>query len=612
MAENLENNIELDFVAEFITDNEIKEVTKIQQEVLKSYAEHQGTMSLNEWLTFELHKQLPELSEKEIVEFTEEMLNSLTTTEKEKAKLDKALAQGQGRASWLKRRLNQITEKLTEKEQREFLETIDYTLNVENKKMADVFEKLSETATNENNNNSNGLKEKAIESTSYTSLGNIKKNYDNIDNTLKTATSNMAEAVTTNSGNINMGANLDGFIAEHHHANTYNIDASVKGVKNKAKVLIPKEGERFGKNSVDIVIKNDSGKNIQRIQAKFGKDANTTIKYVKKGDYRTQRILTPEGQAQTVQGALNRNVSDNISAGGASSTPLSKAEAKAMQEKVQSGGQITYDYSNISNTALMTNIGKQTISASVNGAIAGVGVNTALRLMQGESMEVEDVIEAALVSGADTGVKAATACSIKVASERGLVAAIPKGTPAGTIANIAFVAVENVKVVGKVLSGELTLREGFDKMCDTTVAAVAGISASTKCAAIGMTLGGVFGPAGAVVGGVVGGVVGYMAGSAVGEAVSKAVRGVANVAVSVGKTVVNAGASVARGIGNAVGSIGSFVTGGGCYITTAVCEFYGKPDDCYELTEFRKFRDEWLALQPDGELLIKNYCLIVK
>lgn len=45
----------------------------------------------------------------------------------------------------------------------------------------------------------------------------------------------------------------------------------------------------------------------------------------------------------------------------------------------------------------------------------------------------------------------------------------------------------------------------------------------------------------------------------------------------------------------------------GCFITTAVCGNFGKPDDCYELTAFRKFRDGWLKLQSDGQKLIDEY-----
>lgn len=47
--------------------------------------------------------------------------------------------------------------------------------------------------------------------------------------------------------------------------------------------------------------------------------------------------------------------------------------------------------------------------------------------------------------------------------------------------------------------------------------------------------------------------------------------------------------------------------GGGCYITTAICEASGKADDCHELTMMRKFRDEWLAKQPDGMYIINDY-----
>ena len=45
----------------------------------------------------------------------------------------------------------------------------------------------------------------------------------------------------------------------------------------------------------------------------------------------------------------------------------------------------------------------------------------------------------------------------------------------------------------------------------------------------------------------------------------------------------------------------------GCFITTAVCDNFNKPDDCYELTTFRNFRDNWLIHQEDGASLIQKY-----
>lgn len=43
-----------------------------------------------------------------------------------------------------------------------------------------------------------------------------------------------------------------------------------------------------------------------------------------------------------------------------------------------------------------------------------------------------------------------------------------------------------------------------------------------------------------------------------------------------------------------------------CFITTAVCSYEGKADDCAELQAFRQFRDGWLTEQG-GEDLISEY-----
>jgi len=47
-----------------------------------------------------------------------------------------------------------------------------------------------------------------------------------------------------------------------------------------------------------------------------------------------------------------------------------------------------------------------------------------------------------------------------------------------------------------------------------------------------------------------------------------------------------------------------------CFLTTAVCEYHGKPDDCEELTTLRAYRDNWLAKQPGGKELIEEYYTI--
>lgn len=95
----------------------------------------------------------------------------------------------------------------------------------------------------------------------------------------------------------------------------------------------------------------------------------------------------------------------------------------------------------------------------------------------------------------------------------------------------------------------------------------------------------------------IGGDIGSIFGSA-GEAAGRAIGGVIGAGVGVVKAVWD------NTVGRIISGGGG---GGGCYITTATCEEFGKPDDCYELTSFRNFRDNWLKQQPDGEKLIAQY-----
>ncbi|GMO36365.1 MAG: hypothetical protein Ta2B_16420 [Termitinemataceae bacterium] len=44
-----------------------------------------------------------------------------------------------------------------------------------------------------------------------------------------------------------------------------------------------------------------------------------------------------------------------------------------------------------------------------------------------------------------------------------------------------------------------------------------------------------------------------------------------------------------------------------CFITTAVCKAFNKPDDCLELTKFRHFRDTFMQTTPEMKAEIEEY-----
>mgnify|MGYP002624710611 CR=1 FL=1 len=306
--------------------------------------------------------------------------------------------------------------------------------------------------------------------------------------------------------------------------------------------------KNYKKNSVDIVIRDENGKTVRRYQSKYCKDAAATEQAFEHGDYRGQRKLVPEGQ----EGEISKKCSTVIEApDGTKSNPLSKERAEQMRDEAQSGNWNDLNWNEYQAKDLALGIGKQAGYAALQGAAIGVGFDIAKKLWKGEEIKGEEVVETALTSGADFGIKAAAAGTLKVGVEKEIITVIPKGTPASTLANIAFVAIEDAKVIGKMFTGKLTFKEGIEKIEQTTVSTAAGLVAMGKGAAVGAAIGTVLGPVGTAIGGFVGGTVGYMAGSKIGEAVVKGAQKVRDGAVKVVKS-----------IGNGIKSVGRAVTDG--------------------------------------------------
>ena len=499
MEERLNTEESFDYSDRIISGEEAQAVHDIQKEFLAGYVKSKDTMTVEEWLPAELGRQLPEKAPEEIAAISEEIIASLRATETKKSELERAVASGRDRNSWLASELTQYTSAMSAKEASKYLQ--------------------------------------------------------GLDEAVKTANDAMFDTITTKAGVPNMNRNLDGLIAEQHHVNSFNMKAQASGSEFRAEVVKPKPGEPYSKNGFDIVIKDASGKRIHQYQVKYGATAEDTIRMIKEGNYGNQILVVPEDQVAAVQKAFpNKTVTSTISAGGVNSKPLTKEEAKKLQEEAQKRSFLEADWSEYAAKDIAHGIAKEVGKSCLMGAAVGAGMNVLGKVVQGEPVDGEEVLETAIVSGADFGVKAAVSGGLKVAAEKEIISVIPKGTPAGTLTNIAFVAVENVKIFGKVATGDLTLKEGVDKMAQTTVACVAGLAASAKGAALGAAVGSVLGPVGAAVGGFVGGCVGYIAGSKVGEAVVEGCRKIRDTAKSFVKSAVST-------VGSAVGALARGIAG---------------------------------------------------
>ena len=440
-----------------ITTTEAETLKPIQTRFMESYIENREKMSVNEWLSMEIKANIPEISDSEVTEISQEIVDTLKMAEEMQASIQKAVENGRSKESW--------------------------------------------------------FASEAKKTTSYMGIQESSKYLQNLDEALYSANNALNSTIFTKAGSVSQNVNLDGFIAEQYHAQTFNLNAEATGSQYKAKVLQP-DGNGYAKNSVDIVIVDGKGKVVKRYQSKYCKDADATIKALEKGDYRGQQALVPMEQSADIQ---KKNTTVLEAPDGTTSNPLTKEGAKDFQREAQSGEWDDLNWNDYRTKDLALGIGRQAGQSALMGATTGVGFYVVQKVWNGEEIDGAEVVETALLSGADFGVKAAAAGALKVGAEKGILTVIPKGTPAGTIANIVHVACENAKIFGKVATGELTVKEGLEKMEQTTVATVAGIATSAKGALIGAAIGTVLGPVGVAVGGFIGGTVGYMAGSSIGE-----------------------------------------------------------------------------------------------
>ena len=291
-----------------LTEAEARELKPIIQDFVKAYVKNSRT-DVKQWLPQKIHEHLPELSAEETDKIVSDITLSIKTSEESKKSLAEAKKSGQTLESWLGKQALNATEGMSQQQAVQYLAGLDEALMSSNEAM------------------------------------------------LRT--------VTTKAGSINNNPHLDGFIAERQHVETFNLNAEARGSEYRAEVLEPAPGERYGKNSVDIVIKDRSGKIVKRYQSKYCKDAAATEQAFKNGDYRGQQKLVPEGQAEEIPSKTTTHIE---APDGTKSDTLTKEDAKSLQEQTQNGEIQEFDWNNFSTKDIAKQVGKQAGFACLQGA----------------------------------------------------------------------------------------------------------------------------------------------------------------------------------------------------------------------------------------------------
>ncbi len=495
------------------TEKEASQFVPILGKFIKSYNNKDENLSNREWLQIELKNEIPNLSDEDATRASNEILNDIETFDCNISSLNNACDSGKSKEEWFANTMTESSSSMSVYQYGEYLK--------------------------------------------------------NIDEVLKQCNADMLETVLTKESKINMNPQLNGFIAEQHHANSFNMKAALANSKFRAEVLKPKPGQTYGKNSVDLVIK-DGSQIVHRYQAKLSADAVHTIKNFKKigSNYNNQQLLTgklSKSEFQKVKGAFSnqRSVTDKI--GGTDrvnieSSAISKKEAQRLQYDLQQKGRMParYTWNSYSTRELAFNLGKEAALCGVQVAIITTGFGLAAKTISGQKIDKYQVVEKALVSGTDVGVKAATAGALKVGVEKGVIKFLPKASP---YAAIACVAVENTKVLLQLGQGKISPLRAVEQMGRTSVSICAGLAVMGKGAvtalgaatfvASGIGLGTIAGPVGIIVG-FIGGTIGYMAGSTAGNLLYTGVGKFVNTAKSFVKSAWSSVRSVGKSICNSI------------------------------------------------------------
>ncbi|WDF25499.1 hypothetical protein PSC67_03135 [Fusobacterium nucleatum] len=556
-----------------------RKTEEIIKKFLRSYAENekrQDKKDLKTWLIFELQNELPNKKVKDIEKIATELISGIEVYYQKKKEVEKYQSLGITNGDYIG---NQILEKVAnEIEEAEIVDTKEVIEDM--KEASNILSQYNETMIYE----TAAIKEAQLVA-NVLSTKSVNNYIDTVNTTIDNANKTMMKSVTTKAGTINQNPNLDGFIFEEYHAGTFNIDAAVKQKSYYAEALKPEIGETYGKNSIDLIIE-DSGKYVKKYSAKAYKNANETAKSfydkITGYKYKGQSKLVPTDQTNEIANSADKIKYNNVESKG-----ITKSEIKDIQNDLQSGNKKTdiFNFKKDVNTILISKqIGKQAMINGTMGLGIGMAANIGTKIIQGKEVEVEEIIEAGIKTGASMGMATAVAGGIRVAVEKKVIPTVfSRMLTNNTIGAIAASSMDIIGTAFKLGSGEITLGKAVKDVGNSLGAGYGAIISSgigfSGGMALATTIGlGTIGTVGTILTGglaLVAGAVCGVIGSKVAGAIANGIGAVAGAIVDGAVGIVKAGKevvkSVASGVWNGVKVAGgALLSGAGSIVKGAV------------------------------------------
>ena len=464
----------------FGTEKNAQNVAIILKNTLASYFFRPKNQTLQEWVEAELRKYPNEFKdENEIQNGTNELIDTISTFNKNRTELQQSLDKGNSTESWMAKKIEESAKINNIHNIAQYGQKVDDAL----KSVNDDFKKYSNYDEQ------------------HPTHGLVAEDMDNLQDSVRNN-----EVIHEGTNNAKNGP-----------------DRIVNGQEIQTKYY------ETAKGSVGSAFKN----NKYRYVDKNGKPMQLEVP----SDQYDEAIQVMKNHIDLghVDGVSDPAKAKEIIKKGAITYKESKKIARKLK-KDKNLKEVNWD--KLSKRDIVTSVVKETgKSILANSAIQG-GRRLGRRIwnsLTGEvnkplSEEITEWMNDSFDSAKSQGIQTAISTGTAIAVRKGWIPGLAKDTPFGKIASIATVGIENSKILYKMAKGDIGFKEGLGELTTVTSSTLGGLTGAGEGGTFGATLGSAFGPMGTAIGGFVGATLGGIAGSGVGELVAEGAKIVGNYA----------------------------------------------------------------------------------
>lgn len=394
-----------------LNNNQLTPITPIFRDFLQSYFEKDDNVSDQEWLQGKLKENGLELTEEELEQYSADLIGSVQSFTDSLHSLEESRAEGLTAEEWLEKKIKETGRELTPEEMKH----------------------VSEAYAQANQRLKRNLKAEEVGQTANSSMTDV--------------------------------------LAEQQIIDDFNILAWADGEQYEAVIDQPAEDSVYGNNLFDItIVDKETGEKLESYQVVYGYNLQETINLVSEATAAGQTIIVPANMIEEVRKACPfKEISDHIGGTGLVPTmgePLRLEDAQSYLKKKlpEMKEQFMADPE-----TFIKDFAQNAFSSGVLSAGLKQGIEKFAENEEVEDFDAKKLVEEALLSKDNKGLKTAVAGAIATAAHKKLIDALPTYTPPAVAANIASIGLENIKVFAQVEQGNITAEDGIEKIGNTSM-----------------------------------------------------------------------------------------------------------------------------------------------